>query len=233
MSREKVSRKKLLHEPDEFHTVTQRIWLWVHENRRLATLIAGGIGAAVLIGVGGKALVESSRERRDADVAQAVGRYAKAAGTAIPADLQHDLAALAVRHAGSPQGAVARYFHAGALAAAGEGDKARPLYEQMSKSQDKDDTLAGLSGVALAYLDLARGANDAALPAFQELLKVQDAAVARAQIMIEIAAIHERQGRPADARRVYQELLAEHPDGSWTAVAKQRLLALPEETPAS
>ena len=34
MSRETISRKKLLQEPDEFLSLSQRVWLWVHENRQ-------------------------------------------------------------------------------------------------------------------------------------------------------------------------------------------------------
>ena len=51
--------------------------------------------------------------------------------------------------------------------------------------------------------------------------------------MIEIAAIHEKQGRAAEARRVYQDLLAEHPDGSWAATVKDRLRILGERGPSA
>ena len=36
MARDKISRKKLLQEPDEFLSLSQRVWLWVHENQRAA-----------------------------------------------------------------------------------------------------------------------------------------------------------------------------------------------------
>jgi tetratricopeptide (TPR) repeat protein len=233
MSLEKSTRKKLLQEPDEFLSQSQRVWLWVHENQRTAAMIAGGVVGAILLGVGVKAYVERSHGQRSNAVAAAVARYTQAAGGAIPADLQRDLSSLADRYAGSPEGAVARFFQAGALASAGETGKAREIYAALSAPGAQKGDLALLARQSLAYLDLAAGSVDAALLAFQELLKEQGGAVARAQLLMEIAAIHERKGRPAEARRVYQDLLAAHPDGSWVAVAKDRLRLLAELSPSA
>lgn len=232
MSREKILQKKLLNEPDEFHTLSQRVWIWVNEHRDRAGMIAGGITAAVLIGVGVKAYVERSKEQRSTAVAAAVARFTQAPPGAVAAELQHELAGLADRYAASPEGALAKFFHAGALARAGETDKARQIYAALTSQGQTGDNVAVLSRVALAYLDLTRGA-EGALPAFEELLKVQGTAVPRAQIMLEIAGIHQKQGRAAEARRVYQDLLAEHPEGSWATQAKERLSLLPGESSAS
>ena len=233
MSSEKISRKKLLQEPDEFLSLSQKIWLWVHENRDKAGMIAGGIAAAVLLAVGGKAYGERAVGKRSTAVAAAVARYTQAPGGAIPADLRQELATLADRYAGSPEGAVARFFQAGALAAAGETEKARQIYTTLAAPGAQQGDLSLPARQSLAYLDLAGGSVDAALAAFQELLKVQGGAIARAQIMLEIAAIHEKQGRAAEARRVYQEILSAHPEGSWAATAKDRLRILAESGPAA
>jgi tetratricopeptide (TPR) repeat protein len=219
MSQEKISRKKLLQEPDEFLSRSQQAWVWVHGNQRLAGIVTGAIVVALLLAVGIKGYVERSREKRADAVAEAVGKYTQAAGGAIPAELRHEMAGLADRYAGSNEGAVARYFQAGAMAAAGEKEQARQIYTSLSVPGATSGDLAVLSRVALAYLDHAGGAADAALKAFQELLKIEGAAVPRAQIMMDIASIHEQQGRAAEARRAYEELLAEHPDGSWAATA--------------
>lgn len=233
MSREKIARKQLLQEPDEFLSLSQRVWLWVHENRQMAGIYAGGVAAAVLLAVGVKGYVERSHGQRSTAVAAAVARYTLASGGAIPADLKQEFGALADRYSGSPEGAVARFFQAGALAAAGETEKARQAYASLASPGAPQGDLALLARQALAYLDLRNGAVDAALAAFQDLLKAQGGAVARAQIMMEIAAIHEKKGQPGEARRVYQELLANHPDGSWAVTAKDRLRLLAESGPSA
>jgi len=233
MSRETISRKKLLQEPDEFLSRSQQIWLWVHENRQKTGMIAGCVAAAVLLAVGVKAYIERSHGQRATAVAAAVARYTQAPAGAIPSELRQELATLADRYAGSPEGAVARFFQAGALAASGESEKARQIYAALAAPGAQQGDLSLLARQSLAYLDLAGGSVDAALTAFQELLKAQGGAVARAQIMLEIAAIHEKKGRAAEARRVYQELLAEHPDGSWATTAKERLRIIAETGPAA
>ena len=226
MSRMKRSQKKLLHEPDEFLSLSQRAWLWLHENRDRAALFGGAVAAVVLVVIGVKAYVERSHGQRAAAVSTAVAKYVQAGGAA-PAELRQELGTLADRYRGSVQGSVARFFQAGALGAAGDVDQARRIFTELASGSASGD-IGVLSRVALAYLELARGGADTALTAFQELLKVQGAAVPRAQIMAEIAGIHEKQGRAADARRAYQELIAEYPEGSWAAAAKQRLRLLTE-----
>lgn len=230
MAQVKISRKKLLQEPDEFLSLSQKVWLWVHAHRDRTLMVAGGIAAVVLAAVIGKGALERSREKRADAVSTAIARYGTAAGAAavpaVPAEQSREFATLADRYAGSPQGVVARYFQAGSLAAAGEREKARPLFAALAAPAAGGGDIALLARVALAYLDLAGGSPDAALKAFQELLTVQDVAVPRAQIMLEIAGIHEKQGHPAEARRVYQDLLAAHPDGSWATPARERLRQL-------
>jgi TolA-binding protein len=233
MSKNKISRKKLLEEPDEFLSLSQRVMLWAHENRQRAAIAAGVVVGVVVLGVAAKSLVERSTEKRAQAVSTAIARYAQAGDGAIPADLQRELASIAERYAGSAEGDVATYFQAGALAASGEVEKARQLYTKLAAPGAKSGDLAVASRVALAYLELAGGAADAALASFEKLLKDEGTAVPRAQLMMEVAAIHEKRGRVADARKVYQELLAAHPDGSWAAEARERLRALDNRGPSA
>jgi len=233
MAQTSVSRKKLLQEPDEFLSLSQRVWLWVHGHRDKALLAGGGILAAVLLGVSIKAYVEHSREKRAAALATAVARLSQSAQGPVPVDVRSELAGIAERYAGAPEAEVARYFQAGALAGSGESGQARQIYTSLASAETKSPEIATFSRIALAYLELGRGADEPALAAFETLLKTEGAAVPRAQIMLEIAGIHEKQGRAAEARRVYQELLAEHPDGSWAATAKERLRSLDGRGPAA
>jgi len=233
MSQAKVSRKKLLQEPDEFLSLSQRVWLWVHEHRNLSIMVGGGLLAAVLIAVSIKAYVESSREKRAEALATAVAHLAQAPEGKVSTDVRNELAGLAERYAGASEGEVARYFLAGALAASGESETARGMYKTLASNATKNPEIAMGARIALAYLELAGGANEAALTAFEALLKTEGAAIPRAQIMLEIAGIHEKQGRVADATRVYQALVAEHPDGSWVDTAKERLRSLAGRGPAA
>jgi TolA-binding protein len=229
---EQQSRKKLLNEPDEFISTSQHAWQWVLAHRHRAMAIAGAAIGAVLLVVIVKALIESSHEKRSAAVSSAVARYGQAPEGKLPADLLPELAELARKHAAAPEGKVARFFEAGALAAGAELEKSRQAYQELSTA-DKGGDIAPLAGVALAYLELAQGRDEAALAAFQGLLGNKDAAIPRAQLMMEIAALHEKRGKTAEALAVYREVTASHPDGSWAAEAKERVKALAAKGPAA
>lgn len=232
MSQQQVSRKQLLKEPDEFISTSQHVWAWVNEHRSRAGAIAGAVVGAILVAVVAKALVEHSREKRDAAVSAAVARYAQAGEGTLPADLRGEFSELAKKYAGAPAGRVARYFEAGALSAAGDAEKARQAYQELATAK-ADAELAPLSGVALAYLELSQGRDDAALAAFGALLEDKAAALPRAQILMEIAALHEKRGKTAAALEAYREVVAAHPDGAWAAEAKERVRALSGRAPAA
>jgi predicted negative regulator of RcsB-dependent stress response len=220
------SRKKLLNEPDEFISTSQHVWLWVTEHRTRAAAIAGGVVGAILLAVVVKAFIDHSRQSRSESVSAAVTRYGKATDGKPRADLLPELSDLAKKYASAPEGKVARFFEAGALASGGEFDKAREVYRELATAGKDGGGLAPLAGVALAYLELAQGKDDAALASFKGLLDAKDAAIPRAQIMLEIAALHEKRGKNAEALEVYREIAASHPDGSWSAEVKERLRAL-------
>lgn len=232
MSQPHHSRKQSLKEPDDFISTSQHLWHWVEEHRSRAGAIAGAVVAAILIAVVAKALVERSRESRAAAVSAAVARFGQATEGKIPSDLLPELSGLAKKYAGSPAGSVARFAEAGALAAGGDVERARQGYRELSAAQ-RGGELAALAGVALAYLDLAQGRDDAALAAFQKLLEDKGAALPRAQILMEIGALHEKRGKVAEALEVYSEVGASHPDGSWAAEAKERARALSGKSPAA
>ena len=232
MSRTGISRKKLLQEPDEFQSLSQRIWAWVHEHRDRALAVGGAIVGAVLLVVAVKAFVDRSHQQRAAALAGAVARYTQAADGTVPSGVREELAGFAEKNAGTTEAEVARYFQAGALAAGGDWQQARQIFAALAAPGAKNPDVSVSARVALAYLELAHGTTDGARSAFEELLKSTDA-VPRAQIMLELAAIHEKQGRAAEARRLYQTLLDEHPDGSWAATAKDRLQSLGGQGPTA
>ncbi len=231
MSRDKISRKKLLQEPDEFLSLSQRVVLWVHDNQKRTVSIAGGVVAVVLLAVLVKVLVTRSHEKRAAELSAAV-TAAEGAAAKAPADRAREFARLAESYRGATEGLIARYFEAGAHVSAGDAEAGRRIYGELAASA-ADPEIAALSALGLAYLDLSQGSLDAARAAFEGLLKLEAAAVPRAQVMLEIAQIHEKQGRSAEALRVYREIAAAHPDGSWAAVVKERVRLLGERESAA
>ncbi len=219
MTSDKISRKKLLEEPDEFLSLTQRAWGWATENRSKAIAAVGAVVALVLAGVAGVTLAERSRAARSQELAEAVESYRGGEGGAAAGRLE----ALADRLGSSPQGAVARYFAAGALAAAGERERAAAAYESSAAQAGAESDLAPLASLAAAYLALEAGDEEGAEKAFRGLLAREGAVVPRAALKLELAGIAERAGRADEARQLLEEVLEENPDSQLGAAARQRL----------
>jgi predicted negative regulator of RcsB-dependent stress response len=233
MGRIKISRKKLLQEPDEFLGLSQRVWLWVHDNRGRAAAGVGVAAGVLLLAIVAKGLIEHSREQRAAEVAAAIGRYTEPKeGAAVPDDVQKQLDDLATRHAGSAEGLLARYFLAGAAASKGDLSRAAEVFGKV-EADARDSQLAELARVAKAYLLLSGGDADRALAAFQELIAAKDAVVPRSQLRLEVGMILEKKNQTAEARRVYEELERGNPEGTFAAKAKERLRILDEHAKAA
>jgi len=233
MARVKISRKKLIQEPDEFLSLSQRVWLWVHDNQGRAAAIAGGAVAAVLLVVLVAALVKSSRNARVEAVATVMDRYlSPKEGEAVP-DVSGDLTGLAQKYAGDTEGALAQYFLGGYHGVKGDYARSAEAFAQVEKNAPAGTGLGTLARVAEGYLALARGESDRALEDFQKLVQDTGAVVPRAQLHLEIGAILEQKGRLTDARRVYEEVSQAYPDSSWQTKAKERLRSVGERMKAA
>jgi hypothetical protein len=233
MARVKISRKKLVQEPDEFLSLSQRVWLWVHDNQGRAAAIAGGAVGAVLLVVLVSSLVQSSRNARVEEVARVMDRYlAPKDGAPVP-DVSRDFADLAQKYAGDTEGVLARYFLGAYHGAKGDYARAGEAFAEVGKNAPAGTGLGTLARVAEGYVALARGESDRALEDFQKLVQDKGAVVPRAQLQMEIGALLEQKGRLADARRVYEEVSQANPDSTWHTKAKERLRAVTERMKAA
>jgi len=223
-----ASPKKQAQEPDEFLDASHRLWVWASENRAKAVAAVGAVVAVLLVAILAKGLLERRREQRAAEVAAAIEQASASPDAASAAAL----GALADRIGTGPGGAVARYFAAGALAGAGEDERAAEAYERAARDAGGSD-LAPLARLGAAYLALSRGEDAAAAAAFEALLATGDAVLPRALLRLELAALREREGRFDDARELLEEVSAAHPEGPLGTRARERLAALPAAGTAS
>lgn len=229
MAKTKISRKKLLSEPDEFLSLSQRIWYWVHENQTRTAGIAAGAAAVVLLIFLGMKLAQRSHAARVNDLARSVERYLAVKEGAVLAEVPRELEDFAKKHAGNTEGRLARYFLGGCLAGQGDYSRSAEAFLLVEKAATSRSDLGLLARAAQGYLALVRGEDNSALEAFQKLLEEKGVAVPRAQLKIQIGMILEKKARVAEARRIFQDVAQAFPQSAWSAKAEERLRLLDKQ----
>lgn len=224
MAKRRISRKKLLKEPDEFLDFSQRVWLRISESPGKAAAVAGGVLGLLLVLIVVLHLVERAREQRLSTVAQAIGNYLSVTGSVQDSvKVQQELESLAKKYAGNDVGGLALFFLGGAFSKSGDYPRAVEAYQNLLKKDIKNTCLEVMSTVALGYTYSLMGDGGKALETFQALLERKDVAVPRSQIQMDVARLYEEKGDFSQAAATYRRLIESAPESVWSAQAERRL----------
>lgn len=216
MPKERVDRKRLLKEPDEFISTTVRVMRWLRRNSRR---VAAGVILVVVAGVAlwGWGVYQARRESQAQDLhSQAYRLYARAMEETDKATSQ-DVMAKAVERfqvvikqfPDTRAGWMARLYRARACYALGRYDEALHDFEAALASipSGDDGTMRALALQGLGQVHAAKGEWEKAVAVFQRVRSEGGGAFSRFADW-ELARCYEEQGKPKEALSVYQALLA-------------------------
>ncbi len=231
-------RREDLAQPDEFMEVGGTIVDWVLERRKPASIIVGGILAALLVyGVVGK-LQTSSRTEAAAALFEAQRQLPGASATtgasglnitlSDPTDdgkLDEAITALdgvIAEFAGTPQATVAQLDAGAALNRAGEYERALPYFEAASAA---GGTMGLLGSSSKASTLESLGRLDEALAAY-ESVRGETTGGLREQATIDLARVALANGDGARAKALYGEFETEFPDSALLAEVQAKAAAI-------
>ena len=212
MARQRITRKELLRQPDQFLTRSARIIEWAEAN---ASSIFYGIGAVILVGalVGGWFAWQANRHHR----AEALLYEALNAGDSGDDALQPDpmvegLQDL-VRDYDGTSAAAQAYWHLGRLyfdradyvAAVEAYEQAR----QRLSSNSQSVLMRALLSLNMAYAEEAQGACARALENFQAVLQASMATWLRGEAYLGMGRCHEQSNAPEMAAEIYNRALSD------------------------
>jgi tetratricopeptide (TPR) repeat protein len=123
------------------------------------------------------------------------------------------------RYASLPLGRRARYYAALCRIELDRLDDAAKDLEAVAKTKSVDADLARL---ALADLELRRGATDRAVDLYQKLLDEPDSPLPRDHVLMRMASALERAGRTEDAAQELLKVTQENPESVYSSEAEQR-----------
>lgn len=231
MAKEKVSRKELLKEPDEFLTVSARAIEYAQNNpRRIITAVAIIILAVVAV-IAYLSYRQNRLEASQALYSQALYAYVEAVGgKEEPSDKRlEDIYAMfdrIAREYGSyPTGEMALLYTGHILFKQGRYEEALKRYTEMKSTGLVQEGLESLVMYHLAATRLAMKDYDAARDLFSELAKDPNSPYAR-EAYSSIAGIYEVQGKTKEAIQAYRQYLKMFPQAPDAPYVRSRIADL-------
>ena len=199
--------RKEIRQPDALQTHGRKVVLWFVENQKILYV---GLGVVVLVAaifVGYRMWDERAREK--ASLAYGLAKIASLdnQGEAAEAAFQK----VADDYPRSRQGLLARLQLAALLRERKQYQGARAQYELVARSSVSSETDQELAKRGVASVLTLEGACAEAIPMWESILE-KGSLFTSEDLYISIADCQEKLGRPADARKTYEELSKKHPE---------------------
>ena len=213
MPTKKISRKKLLKEPDEFISTTAKVIQFLREHRRKVTLCAVVGIALVAAGSGGYAYLRWQQGKAQVIQQQAFQLYQETSNKAANPEgdkanfkkaLEKFQEALAVYSWGNV-GQVSRIYIGHCLYGLKEYDQAIPAYSLCLEGPFRSLALNGLGYCYEAKGDYAKAAEN------YQIVAEGDGDPYREESMLDLARCYEALKQKEKALAVYQKALAKNP----------------------
>jgi len=225
--KKKISRKKLLKEPDEILTTTARLFQFAVRYRYP---LLGGLAGLILVVLVVTAVRYHSFAREGesyASLQSAWQQYQERRQTDDPAAayaaVQSEFETLLDRYAGTTGAKYATLVFADISLDAGKTDRAIALYQKaLDDLQAPAIRNRVLNGLAYAYE--AQGDLPAAIRHFEQILAGSTSAF-KAEARYNLGRLLADLGRTAESRTAFETLLAENPDSLYAGMIRERLAA--------
>lgn len=232
MARQRITRKELLRQPDQFLTRSARVIAWAEANAATILYASGTVILAVIL-VGGWFVWRTNRDSRAQallyEAVNAVGNGGAVQQDASESDqMVRALRSLVQDYGGTPA-AIQAYWNLGRLYfSRAEYVAALEAYEQAKGRlpADNQQTLMGaMISLNMAYAGEALGACEQALQNFETVLNAPAATWLRSEAYLGMGRCHEQTGLPGKAAEVYDRALTDpEVNGAAREILEERLV---------
>lgn len=226
MAKNRVTRKKLLKEPDEFLTTAGKLIRWGKDNTR--TLVIGGcIFFGVVLLISGYSVFKQ-RKANTAEIlfGQALNKYqveiaTKDASAALEAT-RSDYDALLASYGGQPAGRLGAVLYGHICLAGRAYDDAIAHYQESLTYFGTDSSLGNviLNGLGTAYQQ--KGEYPQAVVYFKQIAD-GSSPVLKDVALFNLGRLYGQLGKTEDSRTAYQRLSTEFPQSIYTNVVKEKV----------
>lgn len=225
----KVDRKKLLKEPDEFLTLSDRAIRWAQANLRMVIGLGTAVVVVAAVVLGIKGYLNYRAGQAAEALAAAFGAYRQVvAGQADQNQRKQAIEGLSQvtqQYGATPAGMQARLALASLYLGQGQYDQAQANFQELA---DDPDTPAELMPLALRGLGQCREGLEKyseAAEAYRQAARQAGPGLA-AMLRLDEGRVLEAAGDGKAAQSAYGKVLAEAPESQAAKLARDRLVAL-------
>jgi tetratricopeptide (TPR) repeat protein len=223
MAKNRVTRKQLLNEPDEFITTANRVINWAKANTRALT-----VGSCVILAVAVLVSVFSYYRHTRADAAEtrlgaALTKYQTAMAGKDPAAaldaVREDFEALSASYGSTPAGRLGGVIYGNICIASKNYDDAIVQYNRSLAHFGKESSLNDviLNGLATAYQQ--KGDYNRAISYYKQMAE-GTGTVLKDAALFNLGRLYGQLGQTEESRKTYERLGAEFPESMYANLIK-------------
>ncbi len=224
--KKKISRKKLLKEPDEFISVSSKILNYLVKHKVVFISAVGVIFGTILIITGVFYFSEKAETKAFAMMRDGLERYQTVVGEDGPKEAYEvvgkDFKQIIDDYGTRMGGKLARITYAGIAYDAGDYDKAVSLYTLALEDSIDYPSLTNLILQGLGYCYEAKKDYPAAIKYFNRVATGVDPLL-KAEACFNLGRIYALTGDNTKSTEFYKKIVAEHPDFLFINIVKDKI----------
>lgn len=232
-----MTRKQIRN--DQFVSLVDRWAHWMGQNWKQAATGLGGAVAVAFVYWGVSALVAGRSDAAATALSTAIETYSAPVGSAAKATATIKFAtdterldaaekafkAVSSRYWLTSQARYAKLYLAHIAADRGDTAAAVRLLGELA-SKKSNNPIVRLATLDLIRLRVAKGEGQQLVPDLEAMISGKDPRLPRDVAMFEMARMWEKEGKPAEAARLYRKLVDDFPESPYRTDAQQRLSAV-------
>lgn len=225
MAKSKIPRKKLLKEPDEFLSFSNRLLQKVSAYK-VQVLCVIGILLGILATLGVIRFFSAKGENQASFLLkQTIDKYAQSLPTKGPAEalktVEPDFAHILDRYPNKAAGKYAKICFANYCYAAGNIDKAIEIYQEAQNEWNKEPAIRNLIIASLGYAYEKKNDLAAAAKAF-EMIQASADRVGKDSAIFNLGRIYAKLGETQKSQAAYKAVVTDYPDSIYAQLAKEK-----------
>ena len=219
----KISRKKLLKEPDEFITFTGKIIQFAKTYQTYLLYGTGALLLLVLIISGTRYYFGWKEQKAAASLGQAVSQYEKITSEkGDVAEVKNDFKEIVEKYSGYDGGKLARVIYANICFASGDFDTAIEHYTQAIEEFNDNPSIKPFIRNSIGYAYQAKKDYQAAANHFEKIISEPDALI-KDEALFNLGEIYAKLGNTEKSQAAFNKILSDYTDSIYIEVVKERI----------